>query len=198
MPGRHHHSDPVRMHGIQTAIVTCPDGQEIYCDEHGRVRVQFHWDRLGKYNDNSSCPVRVASQWAGSNFGVMSLPRRDQEVLVAWLNGDPDQPIIIGRAYNAANMPPWELPANKTQSGILTRSTEGGSSANANALRFEDKMGQEQLWLHAEKDQLTEVENDEDKWVGNDRRKTIDRDETVLVKRDRTETVDNTTAAPAH
>jgi type VI secretion system secreted protein VgrG len=112
-------------------------------------------------------------------------------VVVDFLEGDPDQPLITGRVYNAEQMPPWELPANATQSGVLTRSSKGGAYANANALRFEDKKGSEQLWLHAEKNQDIEVENDETHWVGNDRTKTIDNDETVHVKNNRTETVDN-------
>lgn len=175
--------------GPQTAVVVGPAGDEIHTDKYGRVKVQFHWDRYGKNDDKSSCWVRVASPWAGNSFGFVQIPRIGQEVVVNFLEGDPDQPIITGRVYNAANMPPWELPANATQSGVLSRSSKGGVYSNANALRFEDKKGEEQLWLHAEKDQLTEVEHDEDKWVGNDRRKTIDRHETTLVKGNRTETV---------
>jgi type VI secretion system secreted protein VgrG len=128
----------------------------------------------------------------------MQVPRINQEVVVDFLEGDPDQPLITGRVYNAEQMPPWELPANATQSGLLTRSSKTGVYSNANALRFEDKKGEEQLWLHAEKDQLTEVEHDEDKWVGNDRRKTIDRDETNHIKRDRTETVDRNEKINVH
>jgi type VI secretion system secreted protein VgrG len=109
---------------------------------------------------------------------------------VDFLEGDPDQPIITGRVYNAEQMPPWELPANMTQSGVLSRSSKGGVYSNANALRFEDKKGSEQVWLHAEKNQDIEVENDETHWVGHDRTKTIDRHETVHVKGNRTETVD--------
>src|SRR5690606_6074162 len=111
-------------------------------------------------------------------FGFMAVPRIGQEVLVQFLDGDPDKPIITGRVYNQANMPPWDLPANKTQTGILTRSSQGGGYDNANAIRFEDKKGEEQLWIHAEKNQDIEVENDETHWVGQDRSKTIDRDET--------------------
>ena len=189
-PGRQFNSTEPKIYGLQTAIVVGPKGEEIHTDEYGRVRVQFHWDRAGQYDEKSSAWVRVASTWAGSNFGFMAVPRIGQEVLVQFLDGNPDRPLITGRVYNADNMPPWELPANKTQTGILSRSTTGGGYENANAIRFEDRKGEEQLWLHAEKDQLTEVEHDEDKWVGNDRRKTIDRDETSHIKRDRTETVD--------
>jgi type VI secretion system secreted protein VgrG len=177
--------------GPQTAVVVGPKGDEIYTDEYGRVKVQFHWDRLGKQDENSSCWVRVSQPWAGKNWGFMQIPRIGQEVVVDFLEGDPDQPIITGRVYNAEQMPPWGLPDNKTQSGVLTRSTTGGGAANANAIRFEDKKGAEQLWIHAEKNQDIEVENDETHWVGHDRKKTVDNDETTHVKHDRTETVDN-------
>ena len=160
--------------------------------------MQFHWDRYGSFDENSSCWIRVSQTWAGSNYGSMHIPRIGQEVIVDFLNGDPDYPIITGRVYNAMQMPPWDLPANKTQSGIKTRSSKDGTSGDgmknspgtANALRFEDKIGEEQLWLHAQKDQLTEVEHDEDKWVGNDRRKTVDGHETNVIHKNRTETVD--------
>ena len=192
--------------GPQTAVVVGPPGEEIYTDQYGRVKVQFHWDRYGQMNENSSCWIRVSSPWAGANYGGIHIPRIGQEVVVDFLNGDPDYPLITGRVYNAMQMPPWDLPANKTQSGFLTRSTKGGtpghglhnSPGTANAIRFEDKAGQEQLWLHAQKDQLTEVENDEDKWVGQDRRKTIDRDEFNTIHRDRTEVVDRNEKINVH
>jgi type VI secretion system secreted protein VgrG len=184
--------------GPQSAVVTGPAGEEIYTDKYGRVKVQFHWDRYGKKNETSSCWMRVSHPWAGKSFGAIHIPRIGQEVIVDFLEGDPDQPLITGRVYNAEQMPPWDLPGNMTQSGILTRSSKGGAYSNANAIRFEDKKGEEQLWLHAEKDQLTEVEHDEDKWVGNDRRKTIDRDETNHIKRDRTETVDRNEKITVH
>jgi type VI secretion system secreted protein VgrG len=179
-----------RVEGPQSAVVVGPAGEEIYTDKYGRVKVQFHWDRYGKSDENSSCWVRVTQTWAGKNWGGIQIPRIGQEVIVEFLDGNLDRPIITGRVYNAEQMPPWELPVNQTQSGILSRSTKGGTAANANAIRFEDKKGEEQLWLHAEKDQLTEVEHDEDKWVGNDRRKTIDGNETTKVHKNRTETVD--------
>jgi len=195
-----------RTTGPQTAVVVGPAGEEIWTDEYGRIKVQFHWDRLGKKDQNSSCWIRVATNWAGPGFGAISIPRIGHEVVVDFLNGDPDYPIVTGCVYNAANMPPWALPANATQSGIKTRSSKGGAAGaglkngpgDANAIRFEDKAGAEQLWLHAQKDQLTEVENDEDKWVGNDRRKTIDRDETSVIHRDRTETVDRDETITVH
>ena len=179
------------MKGPQTALVVGSAGNEIETDKYGRVKVQFYWDRYGKKDEKSSCWVRVAQAWAGKNYGAIFTPRIGQEVIVDFLEGDPDQPIITGRVYNAEQMPPWELPANATQSGILTRSSKGGSPANANAIRFEDKKGAEQLWIHAEKNQDIEVESDETHWVGHDRTKTIDHDETTHVKHDRTETVDN-------
>ncbi|RUR71145.1 type VI secretion system tip protein VgrG [Variovorax guangxiensis] len=178
-----------RTAGPQTAIVTGPAGREIWTDEYGRVKLSFHWNRYCTKDENSSCWVRVSSPWAGTNFGGIQIPRIGQEVIVDFENGDPDRPIVTGRVYNADNMPPWTLPANATQSGMLTRSSEGATDANANALRFEDKKGAEQVWLHAERNQDVEVENDETHWVGRDRSKTIDRDETVKVGHDRTETV---------
>lgn len=182
---------------VQTAVVVGPPGEEIWVDEFGRIKVQFHWDRLGTFDENSSCWIRVSQPWAGSNFGGVFLPRIGQEVMVDFVNGDIDYPIVTGRVYNAENMPPWDLPANATQSGILTRSSKGGAPGpgmkdgpgDANAIRFEDKAGEEQLWIHAQLDQLTEVERDEDKWVGRDRRKNIDGNETTTVKGWRNETV---------
>ncbi|MDA8522635.1 type VI secretion system Vgr family protein [Acidovorax sp. NCPPB 4044] len=195
-----------RTTGPQTAVVVGPAGEEIWTDEYGRVKVQFHWDRLGAMDENSSCWVRVSTHWAGPGFGAIAIPRIGHEVVIDFLNGDPDYPIVTGSVYNAANMPPWALPGNATQSGIKTRSSKGGAAGDgmksgagdANAIRFEDKKGAEQLWLHAQKDQLTEVENDEDKWVGQDRRKTIDRDETSAIHRDRTETVDRNEKITVH
>ena len=192
--------------GPQTAVITGPAGEEIYTDQYGRVKVQFHWDRYGSFDENSSCWIRVSQTWAGSNYGSMHIPRIGQEVIVDFLNGDPDYPIITGRVYNAMQMPPWELPANKTQSGIKTRSSKDGTpgagmksgAGDANAIRFEDRKGAEQLWLHAQKDQLTEVENDEEKWVGQDRRKTVDRDEFNTIHRDRTEVVDRNEKIDVH
>lgn len=176
--------------GPDTAIVTGPAGKEIHTDEFGRVIVQFQWDRYGKNDENSSCWIRVSHPWAGSGFGGVHVPRIGQEVLVDYLNGDPDRPVITNRVYNNLQPHPWGLPANATQSGFLTRSTPSGTAEDANAFRFEDKIGEEQIWIHAQRNQDIEVEYDETHWVGNDRSKTIDRDETVHIKRDRTETVD--------
>jgi type VI secretion system secreted protein VgrG len=177
-------------HGPQSAIVTGPSGEEIWTDKYGRVKVQFLWDRYGQWDENSSCWIRVTQPWAGKGFGGMQIPRVGQEVIVDFKNGDPDLPIITGRVYNADTMPAWGLPANKTQSGMFSHSIGGGPN-NANALRFEDKPGQEELWLHAEKDQRIEVNNDESHWVGNDRTKTIDHDEKINVGHDRTTLISN-------
>ncbi|MCA8031018.1 type VI secretion system Vgr family protein [Burkholderia cepacia] len=184
--------------GPQTAVVVGPEGEEIYTDSLGRVKVQFHWDRLGKRDQGSSCWVRVGQPWAASGFGMIQIPRIGNEVVVIFLDGNPDRPLIISSVYNSANMPPWGLPANATQSGILTRSTKTGNVNTANAIRFEDKKGAEEVWLHAEKDQRIEVEHDESHWVGNDRTKTIDRDETTQVHRNRTETVDGDETITIH
>lgn len=177
--------------GLQSAVVTGPEGEEIYTDQYGRVRIQFHWDREGKKDENSSCWVRVSHQWAGAGFGGINIPRIGQEVLVEFEDGDPDKPIITGRVYNARNMPPYQLPNNKTQSGWVSRSTPDGTKDTANEIRFEDRKGAEHLLIHAERNQSIEVENEEFHWVGKNRRKTIDNDETVEVKNDRKEKVGN-------
>ena len=184
--------------GIHTAKVVGPAGQEIWCDAYGRVKCQFPWDRYGKSDENSSCWIRSVSPWAGSNFGAVSLPRIGQEVLIQYINGDPNRPVIVGRAYNDRQMPPWDLPANATQSGLLSRSSQGGFYGNANAIRFEDKKGEEQVWIQAERNMDTVVENDETHHVMHDRTKTIDHDETVFVHHDRTETVDHDETITVH
>ncbi|MBZ2207612.1 type VI secretion system Vgr family protein [Massilia soli] len=190
-PGRGFNSEEPKIFGVQTAVVVGPPGEEIYTDGYGRVKVQFHWDRKGEFDDKSSPWVRVLTTWAGPQFGQISLPRVGMEVALHFLDGNINHPLIIGCVFNANNMPPWELPLNKTQSGILTRSTKEGRSAHANAIRFEDKRGEEEVWLHAQKDQRIEVEHDEAHWVGNDRRKTVDHNETVEVKNDQQITVHN-------
>jgi len=165
------------MQGPQTAVVVGPAGEEIFTDKYGRVKVQFHWDRYGQKNEKSSCWVRVSHPWAGKNYGAIHIPRIGQEVVVDFLEGDPDQPLITGRVYNAEQMPPWDLPANATQSGILTRSSKDGAYDKANAIRFEDKTGSEQLWIHAERNQDIGVEADETHTVGGYRTKKIGVDE---------------------
>jgi type VI secretion system secreted protein VgrG len=156
--------------GVQTAIVTGSQKEkEIHIDKLARVKVQFHWDREGKHDDHSSCWIRVSQSWAGKGFGSFFTPRVGQEVLVEFLNGDPDQPIIIGSVHNADQVPPNDLHNNKTQSGIKTRSSEGGTEANANELRFDDKKGEELVLLHAEKDHHLEVEKDQKDSIGGSR-----------------------------
>ncbi|MBK8766223.1 MAG: type VI secretion system tip protein VgrG [Burkholderiaceae bacterium] len=178
------------IHGVQTAKVTGPANEEIHTDKYGRIKVHFHWDRFGPTDDTSSCYLRVSTLAAGNNWGFISIPRIGQEVIVSFLEGDPDRPIVTGMVYNGEHMPPWKLPDNKTQWGMLSRSSLKGTDQNANALRFEDLKGQEEVWLHAEKNQKIEVENDETHWVGHDRAKTVDNDENVHIKHDRTEVVD--------
>jgi type VI secretion system secreted protein VgrG len=155
--------------GPQTAVVVGKSGEEIWVDKYGRVKVQFHWDREGKKDENSSCWVRVSQPWAGKNWGAVWIPRIGQEVIVDFLEGDPDQPIITGRVYNAEQMPPYALPDNQTRSTFMSRSSKGGGSANYNEIRFEDKKGSEQIFVNAEKDMDLRVENDSREFVGNDR-----------------------------
>jgi type VI secretion system secreted protein VgrG len=175
------------VHGPQTAIVVGNPGDEIFTDKYGRVKVQFHWDRQGKEDLNSSCWLRVATHWAGKQWGAIHIPRIGQEVIVAFLEGDPDQPIIVGSVYNADNMPPWTLPDNKTQSGIISRSSLEGSSPNYNQIQFEDKMGSEQINVQAEKDLNTVVENNETRKVGS--AKASDGSRTTVIYNNETLTV---------
>jgi type VI secretion system secreted protein VgrG len=177
--------------GSQTAVVVGPPGEEIFTDKYGRVKVQFHWDRQGKRDADSSCWIRVATLWAGKNWGIVHIPRVGHEVVVDFLEGDPDQPIIVGSVFNAEMLPPYGLPANRTQSGIKSRSSLKGTPDNFNEIRFEDKKGKEQLYIHAEKNQDNVVEADDTLSVGHDRTKTIGHDEKTDVKHDRTETVGN-------
>lgn len=169
--------------GSQTAIVVGPAGEEIYTDPHARVKVQFHWDREGKKNENSSCWIRVGQLWAGEGWGAIHIPRIGQEVIVDFLEGDPDRPIVTGRVYNASQTPPYKLPDNKTQSGIKSRSSKTGTADNYNEIRFEDKKGSEQILVHAERDMDTTIERNETRDVGGDR--------TVHVAGHFTETIDN-------
>ena len=185
----------VTMPGPQSAIVVGPAGNEIHADDFGRVKVHFHWDRYDNSDEKSTCWVRVSQPWAGKGWGGYFIPRIGQEVVVDFLNGSPDRPIIMGRVYNDDQPKPF---SSHTQSGFLTRSTPNGTAANCNAFRFDDKKGSEQVYLHAEKNQDIEVENDETHWVGHDRRKTIDHDETSHIKHDRTENVDNNETISIH
>lgn len=173
------------VHGSHTATVVGPAGEEIFTDKYSRVKVQFHWDRQGKNDADSSCWVRVGTPWAGGNWGVIHIPRIGQEVIVDFLEGDPDQPIIVGSVYNADQMPPYKLPDHKTQSGIRSRSSMQGGSSNFNEIRFEDKKDNEQLIIHAEKDMLESVENDTQEFVGNDRFLKVGNDQKELVVADK-------------
>ena len=174
--------------GPQTAIVTGPPGEEIYPDQYGRVKVQFHWDRYGQRNENSSCWIRVSQPWAGKGWGGMSIPRIGQEVIVDFIEGDPDQPIITGRVYNADSMPPYGLPANKTRMTIKSKTHKGVGS---NEMRFDDDNGKEEIYIHAQKDQNNVVENDETTHVKHDRTEHVDNNETITIGVDRTESVGN-------
>lgn len=177
--------------GLQTAVVTGSETDEdIAVDQYGRVQVTFHWNTPDKPNAQSSCPVRVASPWAGKNWGAVSIPRVGQEVVVSFLEGDPDRPLIIGSVYNAVNTVPYALPDNKTQSGIVSRSLLGGT-ADANELRFEDKAGSEDFFIHAQKDMHEEVENDHVVAIDHDETITIKNDQTADIKHDRKHTVGN-------
>jgi type VI secretion system secreted protein VgrG len=175
--------------GPQTAIVVGKAGEEIWTDEHGRIKVQFHWDRYGKSDENSSCWIRVAQVWAGKNWGGMFIPRIGQEGIVEFLEGDPDHPIITGRVYNGISKTPYELPANATISGIKSLSSKGG--AGFNEIRFEDKKGEEQIFVHGEKNYDLRIKNDRYEWIGNDRHLIVKKDKFEHVENERHEVVDN-------
>ncbi|BCX69633.1 type VI secretion system tip protein VgrG [Pseudomonas izuensis] len=164
------HEKP-RMLGSQTAKVTGPEGEEIHCDRYGRVKVQFHWDREGRHNDQSSCWLRVASGFAGNAHGSVSLPRVGMEVLVSFLEGDPDQPLISGCLINSINPPPYALPEHKTRSVFRSRSTP--NSTGFNEVHLEDRVGRELIYLRAQRDMEQKIENDSRLEVGNERRETI-------------------------
>ncbi len=184
--------------GPQTAVVTVKSGEESWLDKYGRVRIQFHWDRKGEKDEKSTCWVRVAQPWAGARWGAHFWPRIGQEVVVEFLEGDPDKPLVTGSVYNAANMPPYELPGNHSRSGIITRSTKQGGSANFNELRFEDKKDDEQIFMNAEKDMDLRVEHDSREYVGNDshqivkggRVEQVEKDKHVHLKADYFEKID--------
>jgi type VI secretion system secreted protein VgrG len=177
-----------RIEGPQTAVVVGPSGEEIYTDKYGRVKVQFDWDRLGQNDEESSCWIRVAQIWAGKQWGAMHIPRIGHEVIVEFLDGDPDRPIITGRVYNNDNMPPYSLPDNKTQSGIKSRSSKDGSASNFNEIRFEDLKGKEELHIQAEKDMSTLVKNNQSTTVGGNRTVTVHGKQTTEVTKDEAQT----------
>lgn len=177
-----------RIDGPQMASVVGPANEEIYCDDFGRVKVQFPWDRLGKHDEHSSCWIRVSQNWAGAAWGHMAVPRIGQEVIVDFLDGDCDQPIITGRTYRATNLPPYELPKHKTRMTIKSKSHKGDGY---NELRFEDELDQEEIYIHAQKDQNIHVNHDESTFIGHDRSEQVEHDETIVIGHDRKETVGN-------
>jgi len=171
------------VHGSQTAVVVGPSGEEIYTDKYGRVKVQFFWDREGQVNEVSSCWVRVAQSWAGNKWGAMFIPRIGMEVVVHFLEGDPDQPIITGCVYNPQTMPPYTLPDEKTKSTIKSNSSKGGGGFNE--FRIEDKKGSEQIFIHAEKNKDIRVKNDCMELIKHDRHLIIENDQYEKVKKDK-------------
>jgi len=177
-----------RIEGPQQATVVGPAGEEIYCDRFGRVKVQFPWDREGNNDEHSSCWIRVSHNIAGALWGHMAIPRIGQEVIVGNFDGDPDQPIITGRNYNANQLPPYELPAHKTRMTIRTQTHKG---EGFNEIRFEDEAAQEEIFIHAQKDQNNIVNNDETTMVGHDRSERVENDETLVIGHDRTESIGN-------
>jgi type VI secretion system secreted protein VgrG len=166
------------MGGPQTAVVVGPSGEEIYCDKHGRVKVQFHWDRYGKKDENSSCWIRVSQPWAGKGWGTVSIPRIGQEVVVDFLEGDPDQPLITGKVYNADNMPPYALPAGAVVSGIKTKTHKG---SGYNEISADDTAGKEKVTIHGQYDMNTTVKHDQTSTIHNNRSTSVDVDDTEKV-----------------
>jgi type VI secretion system secreted protein VgrG len=173
------------INGLQTAVVTGPKGEEIHTDELGRIKVQFHWDRLGAKDENTTCWLRVMQSFAGPSFGAHFTPRVGGEVVVAFENGSPDRPFVVGSLYHPENQPPYKEHSG-TRSGIRTRSTKGGKVNNCNEVYFEDKKGQEELYIQAEKDQNTLIKNNQGIKVGNDKNQEVVNNETHLVGKDMT------------
>jgi len=161
--------------GSQTAVVTGPAGEEIHCDQYGRIKVQFHWDREGQADEQTSCWLRVSSSWAGNQYGGIAIPRIGMEVLITFLEGDPDQPLVTGCLYHKGHPTPYELPAHKTRSVFKTLSSApGGGGGGYNELRIEDKQGEEQIYLHAQRDWDENIENDQKIRVGNERHDRVE------------------------
>lgn len=176
-----------KVNGVESATVVGPAGEEIHCDEFGRVRVHFHWDRESKMDDNSSCWIPVSQPWGGASYGGVNLPRIGQEVLVDFLGGDPDRPVVVGRVFTNLQKVPYKLPDNKTQSGLKSNSTGGGGGYNE--FMFEDAQGKELVRMQAERDYNKLVKHDEVATVMNDRTKTVHRDENVTIGQNRTKLV---------
>lgn len=166
--------------GTQTAIVVGKQGEEIWTDKFGRVKVQFHWDQVGKNDENSSCWIRVAHGWAGKSWGQIFIPRIGQEVVVSFLEGDPDRPLITGSVYNGEQTVPYTLPADQTKSTLKSNTSKGGGGSNE--LRFEDKKGEEEVYFHAQKDHNLVIENDRTKEVKHDEKNTIKNDRTTTIQ----------------
>jgi len=177
--------------GVESATVVGPPGEEIHVDEFGRVRVHFHWDRESAMDDKSSCWIHVSQPWGGTGFGGTNLPRVGQEVIVDFLGGDPDRPVVVGRVYTNLQRTPYKLPDNKTQSGWQSRSSPGGGGDNYNEIMFEDKKGQELVRMQAEKDLNKLVKHDEEVKIGHDRTKLVVHDDKHTVGHDRTRLVGN-------
>jgi type VI secretion system secreted protein VgrG len=186
-----------RIAGPQSALVVTPSGEDLYVDELGRVCVEFLWDRERQPDTVDNTWVRVAQPWAGSGWGTFFWPRKNDEVMIQFLNGDPDAPIVVGSVYNAVNMPKYKLPDMSTMTGMVTRSVKQGSAANANELRFEDKKGSEEIYINAEKDMNVNVESDNYRNVGNNevvdikksRWETVEENQTTVIKGTRTEEI---------
>jgi type VI secretion system secreted protein VgrG len=176
-----------RIHGVQPAVVTGPAGEEIYPDKHGRVKVQFFWDREGKRDDKSSCWIRVSQDYAGKAWGSVTIPRIGQEVLVSFLEGDPDRPIITGRVYNADQTPPYPLPSKKMVSGLKSNSTPGGGGYNEYI--FDDTKGNELIREHGQYDKDSTIEHDLREHVKHNRHRDVTHDETVVIGNDQTNTI---------
>jgi type VI secretion system secreted protein VgrG len=181
-PARHTARPTIK--GCQTALVVGPAGEEIFTDKYGRVKVQFHWDREGGLDADSSCWLRVATPWAGKQWGMIHIPRIGQEVLVDFMEGDVDRPIVVGSVYNSDMMPPYTLPGNKTVSGIRTRSTKDAGNDMLNEIRFEDKKDSEDLFIQAQKDMDVRVKNDRKELVKRDDHLTVSRDTFTQIGRD--------------
>ncbi|MDD5763426.1 MAG: type VI secretion system tip protein TssI/VgrG [bacterium] len=169
--------------GIQTATVVGPKGEEIYTDKYGRVKVKFHWDREKERDEKSSCWIRVSSTFAGGQYGAIFTPRIGHEVVVDFLEGDPDRPLITGSVYNADQMPPYELPAEKTKSTTKTDSSIGGKGFNE--IRFEDKKDEEQVFVHGQRNLDVRIEKDAMEWIGQDRHLIVKRDQLEMVEGDK-------------
>ncbi|HEV3201521.1 MAG TPA: type VI secretion system tip protein TssI/VgrG [Bryobacteraceae bacterium] len=192
LPYRPQRTTPIpSIRGVQLATVVGPPGEEIFPDKYSRVKVQFHWDREGKNDIDSSCWIRVATHWAGKQWGAIHIPRIGQEVIVSFEEGDVDHPIIVGSVYNADMMPPYTLPDNKTQSGIKSRSSKNGSPDNYNEIRMEDKKGSEEILVHAEKDLTVEVEHNRTTTIGFGKGPMTPGDDSLHVMNNLTEKIEN-------